>query len=296
MIGSRVGAQPGIIPLGRDDALRFLPLVVALLVYVAALAGIGLALVDDVVRGSERSLATRLTVQVPAEASNARLQTILALLRQTPGIVTAQLLTPAETALLLEPWLGSAAPFDELPVPRLVDLTIDPNSTPDLAALRQRLTSVVPDARLDDHRPGLDRVVATVRPLQGLLVVAIGVSLLSIAVLAAFATRATLTARRSAIELVHLLGAADRDIARPLAVRSLRLSLWGSAIGSVAVLITLIAMRGTGGILQLPVPTAAIGVADWRLWAVLIGIAIAAGLVAMASARWSVMRRLAELP
>ncbi len=296
MIGFRRGWARHDLPLGRDEAARFLPWVIALMVYVAGLGGIGLLVLDGTLRAAQRSLATTLTLQVPADASKARIETVLALLRQTQGIVSAQLLESAEIARLLEPWLGPTVPLDELPVPRLIDLRIDPAAAPDLAALRHQLVAVVPEARLDDHRPWLEEERAAARRVEGILASAIAVALVLIALSAVFAVRAALLARRSVVELVHLLGAADSDIARPFAIRSLALGLLGGAIGAAAALLTVALLGGAGSVVQLPAPGAAAGIADWRVWAVLIGVVLAAGLIAMASARVTVRRWLAPMP
>ena len=82
-------------------------------------------LLSDDLREWQRSLDNSWTLQIPAEISAARIETILALLRQTAGIRGARLLEPAETAKLLEPWLGPAAATATLPVPRLVDVQVD---------------------------------------------------------------------------------------------------------------------------------------------------------------------------
>ena len=51
---------------------------------------------------------------------------------------------------LLEPWLGSGLDIDELPVPRLVVITIDKDSPPDFAQLRRVLR---PSTRCRPRRP-----------------------------------------------------------------------------------------------------------------------------------------------
>lgn len=283
------------LPLGRDDARPFAPWLMALMVYVASLAGIGLLMVDDLLRDADDQLASRLTVQVPADASAARIQTILAVLRQTAGIRSVHLLTPSETGRLLEPWLGAPVPVDELPVPRLIDVAIDRGQALDMATLKQQLVAVVPELRLDDHRPYLGGLHGSARPLQGLLGAAIGTALLLVGLLAVFMTRAALTARRSDVELLHLLGAADRDIARPHAMRSLLHALLGGMIGTAAVLATLAALDG-GAPPRLAAPVAAIGWGDWRLWAILTAVAVAAGIIAAASAWTTVLRRLRRMP
>jgi cell division transport system permease protein len=301
MIGDRLFSARRRLPLGPDQSARFLPWVLALLVYVAGLGGVGLIVFDDSLRAFKDLVATTLTLQVPADTSNARIETVLALLRQTHGIVSVHLLEPAETARLLEPWLGPSVSLDELPVPRLIDLRIDPEGEMDIAALRQKLASVVPGARLDDYRQWPQGMRAAARRIEGILAAGITIALLLIAVSAVFAVRMALMAGRSAIELLHLLGAADAAIARGFAIRALRLGLLGGVIGAVAALLTIVALSGAGSVVQLPAPpdangVAAIGLADWRVWGILIGVAFASGLITMASAWVAVMRRLALMP
>jgi cell division transport system permease protein len=305
MIGSWFARARGELPLGPDESARFLPWVVALMIYLAALGGVGLIALDDTPRASEQVPATTLTLQVPAETSNARIETLLALLRQTAGIESVHLLEPAETARLLEPWLGPAAPLGELPVPRLIDLRTDPMRGVDLAALRQHIAAVVPDARLDDQPSPPKGTPAGAGRIEGILAGGIAVALLLVAASAVFAVRTALMADRSAAQLLHALGAADSAIARSFAVRSLRLGLVGGGIGAVAALLTIVALGGGGAVVQLPAPpggpssaagVAASGIGDWRIWAVLGGAALAAGLIAMASAWATVLRRLTGMP
>jgi cell division protein FtsX len=120
--------------------------------------------------------------------------------------------------------------------------------------------------------------------------------LLLVAGSAAFAVRTALMADRSVAELLYVLGAADAEIARGFALRALRLGLLGGGIGALVAVVTLVLLRGAGSIVQLPAPILARGLADWRVWAVLIGAALAAGLIAMASAWATALRRLAAMP
>jgi cell division transport system permease protein len=296
MIGYRFpGARRGLL-LGPDKGARFLPWVLALMVYVAGLGGAGLIVANDTLHDSGQALATTLTLQVPAETSKARIETVLALLRQTAGITSVHLLEPAETARLLEPWLGPAVPIDELPAPRLIDLRSDPGGGPDLAALRIQLATVVPEARLDDQPPWPKGMRGAAHRIEGILAAGIVVAVLLVAASAAFAVRAAFSADRSTAELLHVLGAADSAIARPLAIRALWLGLLGGVIGAVAVLLTIVVIGDAGSLLQLRTPSTAGGIADWRVWVVLIGAALAAGLIAMASTWAAIMRRLALMP
>ena len=289
-------AAPRVPPLAGDAARWLVPFLVAVMVYVAGLASIGLILFDETLRASEALLVGRLTVQVPAEASAARVETIVAVLRQTPGIRSVHLLTPSETSRLLEPWLGSSVPVEELPVPQLIDAGLDPATAVEMAKLRTQLASVVPEIRLDDYAPVSSGMRARARPLQAMLGAAIAGALLLLAALGVFATSAALAGRRSDIELLHLLGADDRQIARPYAARSLAHGVIGGGIATAAILATVARLGGTGQLIRLPVPTEGIGLGDWRLWLVLAFMTAAAGIVAAASARAAVHWRLARLP
>jgi cell division transport system permease protein len=240
-----------------------------------------------------RSLGNSLTMQIPAEASAPRIETILALLRQTAGVHGIRLLEPSETAKLLEPWLGPAAAIATLPVPRLVDVQVDPNTAIDIADLRQKLSSLVPGAQLDDHRQWLDNSRHTAIRLEGLIAIGIAVVALSTAASAAALTRTRLAAHHPTIELLHLIGAADTDIARPFQADALRGGALGGAIGAAAALVTLIAVVN---ILPPTAVPAAVAITDWRLWAVAIGVALIAGLVVTVVARITASRRLALMP
>ena len=92
MIGFRFAGALRELPLGPDRSARFLPWVFALAVCLAGLGGAGLAALDGKVRDADQLLAATLTLQVPAGASDARLETVLALVRQTTGIAAVHLL------------------------------------------------------------------------------------------------------------------------------------------------------------------------------------------------------------
>lgn len=296
MIGKRRASLSRMLPLGHDAAQRWLPWVYALPAFVAVLAGIGLLAIADGRRALPDRLAADLAIQLPAETSNARVQTLLAALRQTAGVRSAELVTPAETARLLEPWLGTPAPLDELPVPRLIEASVDPDRPPDLDKLRQQLASVVPELRIDDQRDTFARLHTAADRLLIVLAAMTVAALLGTAALAGFAAGALLATRRAAIELLHLLGAANLDIARPLALRSLRHAALGGAMGAAAALLAVAALRGASDAIRVAAPTAAIDHADWRMWLIAAAATLGIAAIAATTTLASVLRRLAGMP
>jgi len=276
------------------DAGTWLPVcLVALCAYLVGLGGLGLFDVSESRHGAARSNASTMMLEVPAGTSSARLATVLALLKQTPGIVSARAADAAETARLLEPWLGPGARLDELPVPKLVDIATDPSKTVNVAALRQRLGSVVPDAQLDDDRLALQETHSAGWRIMVALGGAVGAGLLGIAAVSVIAQSMAPGSNRTAIEVMHLLGATDWDIAHHAVRRVLSGGLAGGALGAAAAAGTA-ALLGVGGFLAPPMATAAS--TAWQSWAIIVAIVPATALIAAATSYVCVRRRLLKMP
>ncbi|HXP02783.1 MAG TPA: hypothetical protein VN808_01600 [Stellaceae bacterium] len=283
------------LPLRQDASDRFLPWIIALMVYLAAAGGVVLIWLGDALHNWNSELASTWTLQVPADASAVRIELTLGALRQTKGIVSARLLDPAETAKLLEPWLGKSVPIDTLPLPRLIDIQVDPATPINLEPLRKQLESIVPNAQLDNNSSWLGDMRKFARRIEGVIGVGVVVVTLLIVTTVVFIARIGLAIHRSVIELLHLLGAQDAYIARQFQVHALWLGLRGGVIGDVAAAVTVAVLAPASHVLMAPMPAATHGIFDWRLWLLLIATLLAAGGVAMITARITVLLQLARL-
>ena len=100
-----------------------LPLLVAAMTFLAALALAGWFGIAGLSRHWREGAASALTVQVPdaqAPAPAARrrgLAAVMALLTGTHGVASAHALTNDELAALLRPWLGAAGAGTQLAIP-----------------------------------------------------------------------------------------------------------------------------------------------------------------------------------
>ena len=290
------------IPLNRDGSVRFLPWIIALMVYLAGLALAGTLVLNGALARWDRSLTGTLTVQLPpAEDGKGDdgMKVALELLRVTPGVTGAEPLSREATARLIEPWLGTALTPEELALPRLIDLRVNPDAPPDLAALRTRLAAAAPGAELDDHRSWLGRLATLVLSIEltALAIVAlIGVAAVMTVV---FTTRAGLAVHHAVIEVLHLIGARDRYIARQFERQALALGLRGGLVGLALTLVTL------AGIARASAAMAVFGeqvrllpslqLELWH-WPILLMLPLVAGLIAMVTARITVLRALARMP
>jgi cell division transport system permease protein len=284
------------LPLRQDASGRFLPWIIALMVYLATTGGIALIWLGDALGKWDAALTSTLTLQVPADTSPGRLDVLEAALKQTKGVVSVRLLDQAETAKLLQPWLGTSVPIDALPLPRLIDVRIDPKIVIDFATLRQQLDSIVPNAQLDNNRAWLTGIRSFALRVESVIMVGVVVVTLLIVTIVVFTARIGLAIHRSVIELLHLMGAQDEYIARQFQIHALSLGLRGGIIGGIAAGVTVMILGPAGYVLALPVPVATYGIFDWRLWLLLIVALAAAGGVAMATARITVLRQLARMP
>ena len=132
----------------------------------------------------------------------------------TPGVAHAALISDTDTVALVEPWIGKNNLVAEIPLPRLIDVTIVPGEQVNIPALTQRLKQAAPQALLDDHRSWIARLGAladTVRySAYGILLLIAGATAAAVS----FATRAGLTAHHDMVELLHQMGALPSFIAR----------------------------------------------------------------------------------
>lgn len=219
-------------------------IVIAIMTFLSSLTLGAVSLVRDAAGNWESEIAREATIQIkPADRLDmeAALLAARAEAEATPGVHGAKIVDRAATARLLEPWLGSGLNIDELPVPRLIVITIDPFNPPDFAALRAGLTRQTPSASLDDHRTWVDRLVAMARTT-----VAIGMAVL-VLILAAttlcviFATRGAMAGNGQIIEVLHFVGAEGRFIALQFRKHFLTIGIKGAAAGGVAAILVFIA-------------------------------------------------------
>jgi cell division transport system permease protein len=231
--------------LRRALADRMLPLLVAAMTFLAALALAGWFGIAGLSRHWREGAGSALTVQVPdaqAPASGGagtRLAAVMALLTGTPGVAAAHALTEAELAALLRPWLGAAAAGTQLsiPVPAVIAVRLNQEST-DIGPIAVRLEAAAPGTLVEDHDVWIRRLALLTRSLQACAGLALLVVAAVAAAVVAVATRAGLIRRREAIEIVHGLGAGDAYIASRFASRV----TWLAAIGAAG-----------GGLIALPI-------------------------------------------
>ncbi|QNE33101.1 permease [Sphingomonas sp. NBWT7] len=231
-----------------DEArgVRAMTWVIAIMLFLTILgAALGIA-TRNAAGTLETQLVGRATVQIvvadPARR-DAQARRALAVLAAAPDVRRATAVSRAALTALLRPWLGSDGADPELPVPAMIDVELASGDPAAIGRVRAALRSAAPDARVDAHE-------AWMTPVVGFLDLVTLIALLLVALMAAatgavvvLAARAGLDAHRPTIEVMHMLGSTDVQVARLFQRRIARDAVIGSAIGTVTAL-ALVAVIG----------------------------------------------------
>jgi cell division transport system permease protein len=294
-------SRPVELQLHRDPSARTLPWIIALMVFLAGLALGGVLSLGTALERWDRGLSGTVTVQLlppgpddplPGTFGD-RLARTLEILQSTPGVLRAEALTDAEIAGLLEPWLGSGKILQELPLPKLIDVTLDAAQRTNLVELEARLMAAVPGVSLDDHKLWLERLITFANSVK---VVASGIVLLiglATVTMIAFATRTGLAMHRDTIALLHTFGARDGYIADQFQAHAMRLGFHGGVLGTALAAVLLMAAGILVGRLDIGM-LAGLSLKSQH-WIAIAALPVATALIAMGAARITVLRKLARM-
>ncbi|KAB2768035.1 ABC transporter permease [Brucella anthropi] len=234
----RQGPSP-IVPDGSVTGTA-LVIVIAIMTFLACLTMGGVTLVRASAAAWQSQIAREATIQIrPVDGQDMEkaLAQASEIARGFAGVKGTIIIDKDATARLLEPWLGSGLNIDELPVPRLIVVTIDENAPPDFETMRTEITRAIPAATFDDHRTWVDRLVSmahtTVFVGTGVLSLVIAATVLTVI----FATRGAMSGNGHIIEVLHFIGAESKFVAREFEWHFFRTALKGALCGGTAAML-----------------------------------------------------------
>ncbi|ODU20199.1 MAG: cell division protein [Sphingomonas sp. SCN 67-18] len=273
-----------------------MPWVIAIMIFLTVLAtaaGLGLSTAADTLRAS---LAGRVTIQI-VEANpdlrESQSRAVLAALKADKGVKAASRVDPAQMAALLEPWLGASDAGTELPMPALIDVDLNDATPPAVAALRAGVQALAPAARVDEHGRWLAPLAGLIGSLTLLTMALVLLMAIATSAVVVLAARAALNTHRATIDVLHLLGATDIQIARLFQRRIALDALFGGFVGLGVGLVVIFGL----GIRMNAVGSELLGAIrlDWTGLCILVAIPLAGALLATLAARLTAVKALRRI-
>ncbi len=232
------------IPFARDDANRYLPYFIALMIFLAAFFIAGGITVGTLLENKKHDFSEWLTIQIPASVSDSQQEKLVNSLNEDAGIEKINLLDAKDVTQMLAPWFGNDTDLvDALEVPQVLEVKLIERANYDLDALSNRIQKQFPAVQIDNHERWLDHYLNFIRILE------VGAYLLALLVVIAttviiiFTSKTALKLHQKAIHLLHSVGAEDDYIARQFQFNAFLLGMRGGLVG-VAIAATLFFIVG----------------------------------------------------
>lgn len=274
----------------REAALFF---VVCALCFLAALSGLVARSAYAAADSWTEQVTGQITVRVRGTDTDAT--QALDLVSSTQGIRSAHALTRADSEDLLKPWLGASGVPADLPLPHLIAAEAATGAKDMGDTLSKKLSASGVNATVDDHVTWSADVKRATDSAGLVALSAVGLLGLTAIAVIAFATHATLLARKDIVELLHLSGARDNYISSIFERRFLMLGVQAGAVGALlafgaAAFILFVVKQSDQRIWLLP--QLSLSLAD----GLILGLApLVAGVASMLAAKVTVLRSLSDM-
>lgn len=263
------------------------------LTVVAAGGALALSNMVSTARGDLAGSATVQVIESDPENRAAQVEAVSDVLAQDPAVAGFRVVPEEDITELLEPWLGSGDEVETIPLPTLIDIELrNGTGSQAYARIEASIRQVSPDARIDAQSEWLAPVLSALAALKW-MALALIVMLCFVGSAAVWlAARNALDGNRDTIEIVHLLGGSDDQIAR-IFQRSVLIDAGiGGALGLIAGIITIFMLARQFAALQSGMMAGgSLMAVDWLLIALIPLFAVA---IAVYTARMTVLSSLRQ--
>jgi len=213
-----------------------IPWVIAILIALVVMAAAGGLALRNLANNAQADLSSAVSVQVIEPNLDLRAQrgaAAVKVLTRMEGVQAVRLVPEAELAALLEPWLGAGVTSADVPIPALIDVELTGSAgRAEIARIEAALTAEVPGVRVDAQGDWLRPVYNALAALQYLALGLIALVALATAAAVWLAARNAFAGARETVEIMHLLGASERQMSAVFLRDVLREAVFGAAAGT----------------------------------------------------------------
>ncbi len=229
------------LPLKKDIAARFVPKIVALMVYLGTLCLVFTLFLVHSTHVWEKQFTMDLSIEIPifSETPPNTIQSrVLELLNRTPGVRYATAVPQKEMATLFRSLLGEEVSTGLFPLPVIIDVSLDGKERIDTHVLETHLKNISPQIQLVDHRAWQSQVSNLIHTSVWLALIVAFLILFAALATTIFATRTSLLIHRQVIEVLSLVGAPNSYIATQFQMNAFKQGLLASSFGSFFAFLT----------------------------------------------------------
>lgn len=271
-----------------------MPWIIAIMMFLTVLSAAAALGLSAAVTAMSADLAGRASVQVveaDAQARETLVKQVTDALDASPDIRAVKPVEAAQLADQLRPWLGEDAMSGDLPIPALIDVELTPGEADmRIDRVAQMLARLSPKVRIDAHAAFLAPLAGLLRALGWLAGGIVLLMALATGAVVVLAARGAHDSHKATIDVLHLMGSTDVQIARLFQRRIGLDALLGCGIGFVAAMVLLAFLGWRLGATQSDLLG---GITlPWRGWAALLALPVAGAILATLTARWTVLRAL----
>lgn len=234
------------LPLVQAEGNLMLIVIVAVLVFLAGIVWIVGGAAHHMTGRWDHALANQLTIEILPKldenetmTSEQRIQRVKEILAQYNVITNIETVPREKLQAVLKPWLGDVSSFADLPLPTLLEVSLQPGHDLDFDDLARHVSQAVPGVNVVAHYAwagDVQRIASVIMIIAWAAIAFIAGVLVLVMV---FAARTRLAMYASEIEILHTLGASDGFVAGEFGRQSLGLSALGAAIGFLMLMVVL---------------------------------------------------------
>ncbi|WP_175869093.1 cell division protein FtsX [Bartonella gabonensis] len=210
--------------------------VIAIMTFLSSLTLIGVDLIQRSAKNWSNQISYEATIQIrPVDNVdiNKALHDAVTLVKTFHGVQDAKIVDQQATEKLLEPWLGKGFNLNELPLPRLIIVTLKEDAEINFAAINHAIKTQIPGGQFDDHRVWVYRfaTMAYTTVFIGFSILALVLGSLILTII--FATRNALAENAHIINVLYFLGTETLFIARQFDWHFFKTALRGTLYGGL---------------------------------------------------------------
>ena len=237
--------------LNQSTNAKLLAVTVSAMVFLGVLFLLVFMSVQTATQSWTKSLSHRLTIEIiPAEnesmeALDQKIKAIIMAAETHPAVATAELIPLSQLDETLKPWFGRNLSSLDIPLPRLIDVTLK-ESESDIAVSKEQIKFLLQDktpyARIDSHEGWTDTVIALAGIIKTFSSLMMAVILFTVMIIIVGVTRGRLDVHKPEIEIIALTGAHDEYIIRQFEHYTLISTIKGALVGTLMALLVIMSI------------------------------------------------------